>query len=405
MVNNMYFKYFEGKFINALVTDVNDNVFAQIGKLGTEEYAPNEMVWVGKWEADRYLTQVNIKSIQATLCREAEARLEHNKPTEFMPWRVRAKIDKSREIKLDKRMIKDSQIEEFLNGDLWYLKKKLQVSFDTLQDLPRIIKEDLEKFPAGFGRWAVTRFAHFKNSTLAMDDYIKYWNNIIQEAPKKLRKLKWIVANVIPDWDKVRLNTKWDYYCSISVVPEMSINMVKAYYKDICLVDKFPRKVSLYYAAAQYLRDYLDFMETRGNILKPSMRSMQECITWHKQGCPGRNDPGDCVMFKDPNQPEILEQFRIKTGKEMVDLGIECHHCLGTKWRNPFKYSYYTIATPDRSSVVCAEVDIENAKIVQCYDRYNKETEQALEFRKLLRNAIGEREVKEVEVEEFDLVF
>jgi hypothetical protein len=136
---------------------------------------------------------------------------------------------------------------------------------------------------------------------------------------------------------------------------------------------------------------------------------MQECITWHKQGCPGRNDPGDCVMFKDPNAPETLEQFRIKTGKEMVDLGIECHHCLGTKWRNPYKYTYYAIANASRSSVVCAEVDIANKKIVQCYDKYNQTTELSKVYSKMILDALGKpenvEEVEEIEELEFDLVF
>jgi hypothetical protein len=77
-------------------------------------------------------------------------------------------------------------------------------------------------------------------------------------------------------------------------------------------------------------------------------------------------------MYIDMKLSEVLEDHRIKTKKEMIILGKELGHCLGSKIDS--KDLFFRFET------VCVQINIENTLVVQCSDRKNKTTDKSNVF-------------------------
>jgi len=116
----------------------------------------------------------------------------------------------------------------------------------------------------------------------------------------------------------------------------------------------------------------LKMTEVKGSFLKQLKNSMYNHNLEEKMSIDEKlqlllDEKTEPDMYIDMKLSEVLEDHRIKTKKEMIILGKELGHCLGTKVDS--KDLFFRFET------VCVQISVENYRVVQCSDRKNKTTE------------------------------
>jgi hypothetical protein len=400
MLSYDVFKSFAGKFISKVEVDHNDMVWATVGYYGTEDYAPYEKVYCGQWQERPVNTILCIQdSITAEyLTKWTKSALLKRKG---IPKEAKISIRECIAEKVKARMVGKNDLITFLYSDHLYLSKRLCLPLKVFEQFNSRELADLEKYPAGFARYIVDkvniikeklpRYTFFYPAPKSkINNYnpihhitiSKIYNVVIKNAPKKVKKCKWVCKNLT---DKevntnLDLSNKWTFYASLagrSITPQL----VKVYCAEMGVSY---RKFSTYQDCATTVQDYLEYLQRNGEHANVNVDCVRAAIRWHREIIANRKP----TYMVDPNTPMYvnnfahpgLEEFRIKTVGELRALGNECHHCIG--WKTESLNTFYVKATKNRKSVVCAEVDVLNKTVIQCFDKCNKRTANSIAFAK-----------------------
>lgn len=263
---------------------------------------------------------------------------------------------------------------------------------------------DLLKVPAGYARWLI--------DTVALRDSLYASNKMPfgKHAPKNIEKLRFLPIPSI-DIPSEALNSRHDYYVWLltnstryydlssdyslltpreirATVIGLKVISSKTAYKQFCnevlhvkaipSMKKMDMLIRFIKDGAQLLND--DIPGTRRYNGSP-VRILETAIWNHQRAI--ENDlstnipmPNE-VMPCNKTLPPSWEDLRIKTKLDMVKIGSEMRHCLGS-----YKDSRDLFF---RKGTVCAQVSVQTGKVVQCFDMSNRITSASKDFAQQLK--------------------
>lgn len=387
------FQSFDGKLIDQIRVDTQDRVFVRIGHVvSTEDYAKGELIYVGRFK-DRPIQ--NILAISNSLMSAFLVKLSGD---------IKKKYKKSQAIKIfqNKTFTEKvklsvipsiSKIENFIYSDLLFYKTRLRVKYYTLISLPTNILIDLEKYPAGYARWIVYRL--YYNT----DNY----QQILTEAPPAIKRLKYCLGfNYSIEYaNSIKTNSKKDYLIShlcwikgshtFSFVKNEDDKNPLDFNKTKEIIERIERnikrKLNSYKDIKKHYEmvfDYISFIYNQTQLtLLPNKETVKDAIKWHNDGCPM---PESCnkTLYEDPKRIKDLEQYRVVDSSKLYQLGKRCSHCI-YNYKDSKNTFYYKESD---KSIVCAMVDYNQFRIIQCYDIQNKVTSQSKKFEHMIRNTL-----------------
>ena len=420
------FNSFAGKLITRILVDIYDRVFVIIGRWGTDNYAPYEHVYCGQWQDRPWKF---IMGIQNEICREVYPKWTEvalaKRP--YLAQDIKYKIQNKMEAKARSLIVSEESIKTFLYYDQMFLSKRLMFPLETFIPYTAREKADLEKYPAGFARYIVEKVEYLYSKVTYNTQYnwgpkdkkvkqmrwvgmerreVEYvsrtetserinpinrsylFNAVIKHAPRRVKKCKWVVAQKLLDKktaERIDLSSKWNFYSSLM---SENVRIKPEWVKAVASINHTvkPRSLKGYASTVMYIRDYSEWAVRQGVILPANINVdfVRNAVEWHNDRFATKpKDPNQPMPINPKHIPE-LEEFRIKTAGEMVALGEECRHCLGTKFKSSNMF-YVKIKDDKRSSVVCAEVDLDKGMLVQCFDKNNRTTKESKEFEDMLR--------------------
>ena len=275
------------------------------------------------------------------------------------------------------------------------------------------LMNDMLKFPIGFCRYLLNQ--------ISLDGY-RYngidYKKIIKQTPKQIKNLKYMVnfnKDDIKYLEKhnIKLETKLQYFMYIIIKPYLpdfiSDDPNDVEYLNILLKLLTIKKSDfLYYRKTLLHKDnaYPNFNDIRhlchlihdgyrmgkhdGYLeIKGSVKKMiQKSIFNHRLEKEKRKsrllEEKENLLIKSPFKlPDWLEEIRLKTTHQIIIAGIECNHCIGN-YSNDKNHLFFR----DKNNC-CLQLNIENKRVIQCYDINDTVTKNSKELERKVNNAMS----------------
>lgn len=254
------------------------------------------------------------------------------------------------------------------------------------------IFSDLNKFEKGFLKFIII------NDLLHDINSIEQWNNIVKNTPKYIKTCKYGLTfkkEFLLNYNFIPTN-RYEYYL-LSALHKLENGYI-SYQAKMTLLNCGKRAYDIWrkksnikgpYGANKFSQ-FLNYIHDSVRIYN-NCRLIPDCEMKEPKG-QGQNfidilenihtlesKYAHKISEYEAQRPLItdgilakseIEEYRIKTVGNLIKAGRECHHCIGS-YKDDDSSSFYRIGD------ICAQVRLQDYNIVQCWDKYNRVTEES----------------------------